>query len=173
MRFSPPNLLSFSTCPLLFLSMFFFNRGLSTLSVVSEESILPVITFSFILNLTQLSSFKGSWLFFLKGFAEVIKGELHIIEFLPWLTIIDILGARLGYFTFFSTKPVSYYLDMWTGLNSLACEKKGCLRASVAVILVLRFLSSKRISKSREDCDNFKHSSVSKSMLQALFCVRT
>jgi hypothetical protein len=61
------------------------------LSCESIDYVFPVIIAYFILNLRQLSSFKGYWLFFLKGLAEVINGELHIIEFLPVVTIIEVL----------------------------------------------------------------------------------
>ena len=70
---------------------------------------MPVIIASFILNLTQLSSFNGYWLCFLNGLADVINGELDIIEFLPVFTIIDVLF--IGYLgAIFSISPLYYYL---------------------------------------------------------------
>ncbi len=92
---------------------------------------------SFILNFRQLSSFSNAG-FFLNGFADVIRGELASkLGLLP--TIIEVLFMGvLSLFVFYSVDSSAVELDiLGKSCGLLSLLKKGCLRASVAVILVL------------------------------------
>jgi hypothetical protein len=66
-------------------------------------------------------------LFLLKGFADVIKGELHIIEFLALLTIIDVLLRGFLRFIFSCKVEAIYSLLAVVCLKSF--EKNECFKA--------------------------------------------